>query len=206
MAIFGGTRDDDVLRGTDSHDVLWGGRGDDVLAGLGGNDRLEGGPGADVLDGGADEGLSYNDLVSERDNVWGDTVEYTSSEAGVTVNLATGTATGGDAEGDTLKGIESVRGSDHADLLTARDDDPDTEEFPPEGSGLRGNKGDDTLHGGTGDDWLYGGRGNDTLMGGASTDFLEGGAGADVLDGGHGRGAAMYDHGFRQRRRRDRHS
>ena len=117
-----------------------------------------------------------------RDNVWGDTVGYTLSDAGVTVNLATGMAAGGHAEGDTLKGIESVRGSNHADVLTARDDDPETD--LPEGSILWGQQGDDALRGGTGQDYLWGGQGDDTLVGGAGRDYLEGGGGMDVVDGG----------------------
>ena len=92
----------------------------------------------------------------------------------MTVNLATGSAAGGHAEGDTLTGIESARGSHHADVLTARDDDPSTE-ATSEGSILWGHRGDDALHGGTGRDILWGGHGNDTLMGGAAVDFLEGG-------------------------------
>jgi Ca2+-binding RTX toxin-like protein len=38
-------------------------------------------------------------------------------ERGVTVRLWAGDGFGGDAEGDTLDGIEALRGSDHADTL-----------------------------------------------------------------------------------------
>ena len=48
----------------------------------------------------------------------GDVVDYRKSSAGVTVNLTTGTNTGGSAAGDTLTGIESIVGSGHADTLT----------------------------------------------------------------------------------------
>ena len=177
MAIFPGTPGDDVLRGTDGDDVLWGGLGDDDLAGMAGADRLIGGAGADVLDGGEDGGFLRGAPDILREAIWGDTAEYKLSDAGVTVNLATGTAAGGHAEGDTLTGIESVRGSDHADLLTARDDDPGTE-GAREGSTLKGEMGDDVLHGGTGLNVLWGGKGDDTLVGGAFGDLLEGGAGA----------------------------
>ena len=77
-----------------------------------------------------------------------------------------------------------MRGSDHADLLTARDDDPHARWWPPEGSQLWGQRGDDTLVGGTGRDFLWGGRRTDSLVGGDAADYLEGGAGADALDGG----------------------
>ena len=163
-----------------------------------GNDYLEGGFGADVLDGGTDDGYDRGPTESTRDNFWGDTVGYLRSDAGVTVNLATGTAEGGHAEGDTLTRIESVRGSHHADVLTARDDDPSTENHNnipelSEGSILWGNRGDDLLQGGTGRDILWGGKGDDTLLGGASRDVLEGGFGADVLDGGDGDDWVQYD-------------
>ncbi|WP_419737540.1 hypothetical protein [Pseudomonas sp. COR18] len=65
---------------------------------------LDGGAGADVLNGGAGT----------------DTASYANSTAGVTVNLVTGTGVGGDAQGDTLMGIESVVGSAFNDTLTAQ--------------------------------------------------------------------------------------
>ena len=42
---------------------------------------------------------------------------YASSDSGVTVNLATGVGQGGSAEGDTLSGIEDLRGSAWDDVL-----------------------------------------------------------------------------------------
>ena len=97
-----------------------------------------------------------------------------------------GTAQGGHAEGDTLTGIESVRGSDHADMLVARNDDPATEEGPPEGSTLYGQRGDDTLSGGDGPKTACGGARATTCSWVARTTgtYLEGGFGADVIDGG----------------------
>ena len=191
MAIYDGTLDDDVIMGGMEDDILLGGPGDDELSGLDGDDRLEGGPGNDVLDGGAgadeidggEDGGLGEFFGSIRNLIWGDTATYVHSDAGVTIDLAMGTAEGGHAEGDTLTGIESVRGSDHADMLVARNDDPATEELL-EGSTLYGQRGDDSLSGGDGQDYLWGGKGDDTLIGGADSDYLEGGAGADVLDGG----------------------
>lgn len=187
MPFIEGTPGDDVLQGTAGHDFLSGGLGDDELAGLAGNDRLEGGPGADTLDGGDHDAFSGGNRATQRDNIWGDTARYKASDAGVTVNLATGEASGGHAEGDTLTGIESVRGSDFADTLIARDD---------EGSTLWGDKGDDVLHGGTGRDYLWGGKGDDTLMGGVGVDYLEGGVGADVLDGGQEAESSGFEYDF----------
>ena len=127
-----------VLIGGNSDDPLTGGTGNDVLSGGAGADTLEGGAGADRLDGGAGK----RDVAS-----------YTSSDAGVTVNLTTGTASGGDATGDTLINIEDLTGSAHNDQLT----------------------------GDAGGNRLSGGAGADTLAGGVGADFLTGGAGADVF-------------------------
>jgi len=113
-----------------------------VLGGAG--DVLIGGAGADSLDGGAGT----------------DTAVYSDSTAGVTVNLATGTGTGGDAEGDTLTSIENITGSDYDDNLT-------------------GDANANVLDGGLGDDTLLGGDGSDTFV------FWEG-HGADNVQGGQG--------------------
>src|SRR5262249_56744751 len=63
----------------------------------------------------------------------------------VTVNLAAATASGGDAQGDTLSGIENIIGSAQADMLT-------------------GDGGNNRLDGGAGADALTGGLGNDTYI------------------------------------------
>ena len=85
-----------------------------------------------------------------------DTVDYSVSTAGVTVNLALSTAqSGGLAAGDMLSGFENVTGS-----LT----------------------GANRLTGDTGANSLVGGSGADTLAGGAGADTLAGGAGTDLAD------------------------
>ena len=76
------------------------------------------------------------------------------------MNLGTNTTSGGDAAGDTLRNIENLTGSAHADTLT-------------------GNAGANVLKGGGGNDTLAGGGGNDTLDGGAGRDTLRGGGGTD---------------------------
>ena len=83
----------------------------------------------------------------------------------MTVSLIDGSATGGDAAGDTFAGFENVAG------------------------GL----GDDALTGDAGDNVLIGGAGADTLSGGAGRDTLDGGAGADVLDGGTGNDFVSFE-------------
>ena len=81
-----------------------------------------------------------------------------SGAAAVTVNLLTGVNTGGDAQGDTLTGIENIFGSNAgADNLTGNGGN----------NVLNGYGGNDTLNGGAGNDTLNGGLGNDTLAAGA---------------------------------------
>ena len=78
----------------------------------------------------------------------GDGLSYIGS-TGVTVNLSTGDASGGDAFGDVFSGIENLRGSQYADTLTG-------DERSNEIYGLDGN---DRLFGLGGNDWLHGGAG-----------------------------------------------
>ncbi|MEI5682526.1 hypothetical protein AAAK29_29765 [Mesorhizobium sp. CCNWLW179-1] len=133
-----GSAFDDTLTGTDADaNTLSGGDGNDMLSGLGGADNLIGGPGSDTAD-------------------------YTASTAGIIVNLDTGTASGGHAEGDTLASIENLFGSAFDDTLTGTDADANI------------------LNGGAGNDLLYGLGGNDTLIGGLGNNTLVGGAGDDI--------------------------
>jgi serralysin len=156
--IWGGLNNDYYLLGQDGDDSLWGESGADGLYGGDDNDTLNGGNSGDWLDGGA--GI--------------DTAFYSTSPVGVTVNLATGQASGGDAEGDTLVNIENLSGSAHGDSLTGDDG----------ANQLSGWIGDDLLKGAGGADSLFGGTGNDTLKGGGGADTLNGGADHDILRGG----------------------
>ena len=163
MAIRIGTDDvNDVLTGTPLADTLSGLDGDDKLSGGAGRDVLDGGAGRDTLEGGADPDVL--DGGPGRD-----AVDYRSSTDGVRVNLSEGTdgtASGGHAQGDTIKGFERVHGSNHGDTLTGGDS---------------GEKADNELLGRGGADVLDGRAGNDTLEGGAGADTLRGGLGKDVL-------------------------
>ncbi len=163
------------LIGDEGDNVLRGHDGQDTLTGKGGNDFLIGSPGSDTLDGG--DGT--------------DTADYAGSDATVDVNLATGTGSGGHAQGDTLVDVENVIGSVHDDILTGDgaanilrgNDGCDT---------LNGGAGDDTLHGNDGCDTLNGNDGNDRLFGNDGIDTLDGGDGADALDGGDDTDTASY--------------
>ncbi|MGO1079494.1 calcium-binding protein, partial [Inquilinus sp. CA228] len=133
-----GTYYADVLTGSAADNVLDGGGvgispytgGDDRLSGLGGNDTLRGNLGNDLLYGGA----GADRLDGGRDT---DTASYYTSSAGVTVNLVSGTGSGGEAQGDILAEIENLSGS----------------------------QGNDSLVGNTGANVLQGWAGNDALVG-----------------------------------------
>ena len=165
---------------------------------------LNGGAGADRLDGGGDY----------------DTVDYSGSDAAVTVNLATGTVSGGHAQGDTIVSIEKASGSDHDDTLIG----------DHSRNVLRGGAGADRLDGGGGRDYadysgsdaavtvnlatgaasgghaqgdtlanieaLSGSDYNDTLIGDDSNNNFWGGAGDDTMTGGGGGDVFYFILGF----------
>ena len=152
------------------NDKIRDGSGDDeVYAGVG-DDLVIAGSGRDLYDGGAGE----------------DRLTYRGSREGVRIDLAEGTVSGGDAEGDTIVGFERIEGSKRAGdrILGTRDDDR------LDGRGgddrLKGRGGDDRLDGGSGDDRLSGGGGRDDLRGGTGDDRLNGGSGRDRIEGGEG--------------------
>ncbi len=137
----------DDLDGTNiagSGDSLTGDYAPNRIRGFAGNDSLFGGGASDTLNGGL--GADHLDGGDGRD--W---AEYIDSTARVTVNLQTGTGSGGDAQGDTLVSIENLRGSDYADSLTG---DGNNNIFDPQLSRL----------GGASSDFVTGGGGIDKLI------------------------------------------
>ena len=147
----------DELKGGDGHDVLYGGTGRDKLYGEDGNDvlvgqgQLDGGPGNDTILAGPGShvygGPGADILMASG---WWSAVRYRGDllpdgrGMGVTVNLATGTGQGADAEGDVISGSWfRVIGSPYDDTLTGDEKD----------NWLRGKDGGDTLDGGDGEDW-----------------------------------------------------
>ncbi|MFW2230895.1 choice-of-anchor Q domain-containing protein [Rhizobium sp. CRRU65] len=127
---FVGTNGNDIMPHTGQSNG-----GNETFKGLGGSDVLKGGAGADVLDGGTGN----------------DTASYAGSTA-VNVNLATKAASGGQATGDKIAGIENLTGSSYNDVLTG------------------GNGGSNVLNGGAGADKLSGGAGGDVINGGTGQD------------------------------------
>jgi Ca2+-binding RTX toxin-like protein len=181
---YNGTSFDDVFLGLGSADTVYGNGGNDQLDGGYGSDTLIGGAGDDILTGG--EG---SDILTGGDG--SDTASYALATAAVTVDLAAGSGSAGEASGDTFGGIENIMGSAFADTLTGGGGNNEI-------AGLAGNDviaglgGADTLRGGLGNDTLIGGDGDDQLFGDAGADILRGGAGADTLDGGTGIDVASY--------------
>lgn len=142
-----GSNGKDRLFGDDGNDVLAGNVGDDLLFGGADNDTLFGNDGIDFLDGGDGndylEGGRGGDLIDGGAGI--DTLVYRFSEGGVTVNLGSGTASGGDANGDTFYGVENIWGS-----RTGNDT-------------LIGSNGDNTFVEEGGNNILFGGGGSDTF-------------------------------------------
>lgn len=196
MATINGNNWNNTLNGTSSADTIKGYGGNDTLNGNDGNDSLDGGTGNDSLLGGAGDdtlhGGSGSDVLNGSSGM--DYADYSDSGAGVSVNLASGAASGGDAAGDTLSGIDGIYGSAYNDTLVGFDGsstvpgDAYTNVFYA-GAGndyLDGAGGDDSLYGETGKDTIYGGSGNDHIDGGADNDLLYGGTGDDSIFGGTG--------------------
>ncbi len=127
--IFYGGNGDDFIWGFSGNETYYGEAGNDTLKGYSGNDTINGGAGADVMDG-----------ESGSDNL-----SYAGSVAGVIVNLATNTVTGGDATGDTIANFERVTGSIYGDTLT-------------------GSNGANNFIGGNGKDILTGSAGTDRFI------------------------------------------
>jgi Ca2+-binding RTX toxin-like protein len=188
--------------GRDGDDSITGGAGDDTLRGGAGNDTIDGGAGFDIL--------TYADATSG----------VTSTGKGVSVNLATGTATDNWGNTDHISGVEEVIGTAFADTLTGGNAANDALEV------FVGGAGNDVIDGGTGRDRVlyttspagitvsmttgtatdgFGGTDSlahieeiwgspfaDSMKGGQGGESFEGGAGNDTLDGGLGINAVTY--------------
>jgi Ca2+-binding RTX toxin-like protein len=132
----------DTLTGGDGNDYLDGDGGNDTLVGAAGDDWFLGGLGNDSIDGGP----GTFDIVQAL------------NLAPVSINLATGTATGDGS--DSLSGVEAIHGTDFADILT-------------------GNELANVIFGWGGNDSITGGGGNDQISAGDGTDSVDGGFGTD---------------------------
>lgn len=156
MATINGTFFGDRLIGTNGDDVIRGRGGNDFLDGRGGNDSLFGGIGDDILRGGRGDDL----LDGGTNRQGGDTADYSTSRAGVTADLSSGSAQDGLGGHDTLVRVENITGSAFNDLLVGDNG----------ANVLRGGAGDDTFSSSAlpestgGNDTFLGGSGNDTAI------------------------------------------
>ena len=202
-AITGNSYDNELL-GLGGGDTLIGGGGNDTLDGGDGNDTLQGDSGANSLIGGA--GDDYFIAGDGADTFFGgsgqDTIDYSGSDAAVSINLTTNVFSGADADNDINGGgIDAIIGSSYDDVLIGYDGsstDPldaytnelwggagnDTIDGRDGGDYLDGGADDDSILGGAGDDTIFGGTGNDVIDAGAGTDSVDGGTGSDTILGG----------------------
>jgi len=102
-----------AVSGRNGDDTITTGSGNDEIYGEGGVDRLNGGAGLDFIEGGAGA-----DILNGGDGI--DWLSYRNSNSAVNVNLTTGTATGGDAQGDSFSNFELVLGSNFNDTITGK--------------------------------------------------------------------------------------
>ncbi|WP_011580136.1 MULTISPECIES: calcium-binding protein [Chelativorans] len=148
-AVVGGAADDE-LKGSAGGEKLDGGAGDDILDGKGGQDTLLGGAGDDVIaDGSGSDVIDAgdgNDRISaaadgDDDHYDGaegcDTLDYSQTSQGVTVDLKEGLACGEETGRDTIVSMENVIGGtgndhfivDHASASLTGGDGEDVFEF-----------------------------------------------------------------------------
>jgi Ca2+-binding RTX toxin-like protein len=165
-----GGNGNDKMYGNENRDFMYGDEGNDEMYGEDGDDHIEGGEGADNMDGG--NGTN--------------TISYGSSKEGVSVNLATKEASGGDASGDKFSNFQNIGGSEFDDQLKG----DDSENY------INGEGGNDHIYGGKGDDDLFGAKGEDHLYGEEGDDTLSGFEGPDHMDGGEGKDTASYHHPY----------
>lgn len=207
----------DFLQGLEGGDTLLGGGEDDGLNGGDGNDLLRGGDGSDTLHTSAgrdtlDGGSSGSDL----DHV--DLYAYGRHLNPVRVDLRKGTARYSDGTVATLAHIESVRGTDGADVLLGGNAELEV---------FQGGGGNDTINGRSGFDLVIvdaqgaivnlsrgfakhdgqrevligiegvvGGSGDDILIGNSSDNLFQPSRGSDLVKGGGGRDEVDYSTSF----------
>ncbi|MDO9233516.1 MAG: hypothetical protein Q8N02_00535 [Methylotenera sp.] len=192
------------LTGSDFDDILLGDAQANVLKGGSGNDKLIGRGNGDTLDGGDGN----------------DTASYEYAVNAVTVNLATGLGSQGEADGDVLISIENlIGGAGNDTFISALGSQAnaydgrggiDTVSYVASGAGVVATlttglvsqtndaAGDsftsiENLVGSNFNDTLIGDGGNNLLNGGLGDDVLEGMAGADTLIGAGGNDTASYE-------------
>jgi Ca2+-binding RTX toxin-like protein len=202
--VYGGTGNDTIDGGV-GNDTLFGDSGNDTLEGGTGNDTMYGGEGNDTIFAGADDDAIYGGdaqdtiLVGNDDGtdiiVGGeggtdfDTIDFSGvtdsgGADGVTITYdgdeSADYSVGATGSNGTFDEIESIIGTDNADMIDATLDSA--------GFSADAGAGNDVITGGTGDDDITAGTGDDTisLNDNFGDDTIDGGTNAgdtDVLDG-----------------------
>ncbi len=169
----------EAVKATRFDDELVGSSEANRLMGEGGNDILKGGAGADELIGGGGE----------------DWTDYSGSVEAVTVSLASGTGSGGDAEGDTLNSIENIDGNDAADFNTYYGDDRNNVIVSKaDHDQIFANDGQDTIRLTQSHALVEAGDGEDTVEIFAETGDGTAHLGHNAIDGGEGTDTIEYDY------------
>lgn len=188
--LVGGAGNDRLVLTPAARTMALGDEGDDVLLGSPGRDEIHPGNGTDRVDAGAGDDWLADGETGQSDTYEGgagsDHISYAAGSAGVTIDLAAGTA-GAQGEGDRLSSFEGATGTHLADVLIGGPG-PDVLDPGDADDVALGHGGDDTIvetnH--FGDDRIEGGDGADTIRSEHGNDRVDGGAGDDVLDGGDG--------------------
>jgi Ca2+-binding RTX toxin-like protein len=183
---------DATLSGGGGTDNLVGGSGNNHFANnVGGSTTIVGGHNTNTIS------LTSSGFVSLLDGGGLDTLDFSTTNAGITLDLTKSNGTGQNVDGAgfivALTGtFENVVGTSFADNVTGNAAD----------NQIYGGPGTDRLDGGAGNDIIYGGTGagasdldtsDDTIYGGPGTDRLDGGAGNDIIYGGTGPGTSDLD-------------
>ena len=107
---------DDILVGNSGNNTIIGGDGDDILDGVSGNNTLMGGSGDNTF---VIRPQTGTDTIVSTGGM--DTLDYSEASSAVTVNLATGAATG--TNGVAGSSIHRIIAGSHADSLTGSGSD-----------------------------------------------------------------------------------
>jgi Ca2+-binding RTX toxin-like protein len=164
-----GSTGNDFIVGNGTSTVFNGDGGNDTIYGMAGNNSFIAGHGSEYIDGGT--GVNR--------------VDYGTANGGVTVDLATHSASGTGFT-DTLYNIENIVGSNAGANVLIGDSNTNVIWGGSAGNTIHGGSGTDTIYGGGGSETIYGGSGTDTIYGGSGTDTIYGGSGSDTIYGGSG--------------------
>jgi len=205
-----GTALDDIVMGSDGHDLLEGGLGDDIIIDGHGQDTLAGGGGRDIFVLSADGNVdTITDFDPGRDRLdlsdWPFLHDPSQLSVQATAQGAIVTWRGETLIIHTLQGMtltpaqviaavvatpnRSPLGfdlSEGANRYVVGLSDADHLEGGEGNDTLLGEDGNDTLLGGRGLDLLHGGDGDDELRGNLNGDTIHGGAGFDIIYGNFG--------------------